>query len=111
MSSRGKTKKEAAAPGMDVVILERRFRIACSDGERDGLLRAVDYLDARMREIQSGGKVIGFERLAVIAALNLAHELLSTQLGTGFDIGEVRRRILDMAATIDGAMTTQNELF
>jgi cell division protein ZapA len=75
------------------------------------LLRAVEYLDAKMREVQDGGKVIGFERVAVLAALNIAHELLSTRLGSGFDIGDVRRRILDMAATIDGAMATQNELF
>jgi cell division protein ZapA len=74
-------------------------------------LRAVEYLDARMREVHDGGKVIGFERVAVLAALNITHDLLSTRLAGGFDIGDFRRRILDMAATIDEAMATQNKLF
>jgi cell division protein ZapA len=71
----------------------------------------VEYLDAKMRQVHDGGKVIGFERVAIIAALNIAHELLSTQVGAGFDIGHFRRRILDMVAAIDGAMAPQNELF
>jgi cell division protein ZapA len=91
--------------------LDRSFRIACSDEERDGLLRAVEYLDARMREVHDGGKIIGFERVAVLAALNIAHELLSTRIGSGFDIGDFRRKIVAMAATIDEAMATQSDLF
>lgn len=111
MTPRGRDGKEPPQRGIEVTILERSFRIACSDEEEDGLLRAVEYLDAKMREVQDGGKVVGFERVAVIAALNIAHELLSTRLGGGFDIGDVRRRILEMAASIDGAMATQNKLF
>jgi cell division protein ZapA len=74
-------------------------------------LRAVEYLDARMREVRDSGKVVGFERLAILAALNITHELLSTPVAGGFDIGAFRRRISSMAATIDEAMATQNELF
>jgi cell division protein ZapA len=97
--------------GIEVSILERSFRIACSDEEQEGLLRAVEYLNAKMREVHDGGKVIGFERVAVLAALNIAHELLSMRLGGGFDIGDFRRRIISMAASIDEAMATQDELF
>jgi len=112
VTARARDTREPTSRGIiDVTILERSFRIACSEEEHDGLLRAVEYLDAKMREVQDGGKVIGFERVAVIAALNIAHELLSTRVGDGFDIGDFRRRILHMVATIDDAMAPQNELF
>jgi cell division protein ZapA len=63
-----------------------------------------------MREIRDGGKVIGTERIAIMAALNIAHELLTMQVG-GFDVGEFKRRMQRMAATIDEALAAQNELF
>lgn len=99
------------AAGIEVSILDRSFRIACSEEEEARLRQAVEYLDRKMREIRDAGKVVGHERIAVMAALNIAHELLSVRLGGGFDIGELKRRMDSMAATIDEAMSTQNELF
>lgn len=64
-----------------------------------------------MGEVRDGGKIIGFERVAILAALNITHELLSMRVAGGFDIGDVRRKILGMVATIDEAMATQNKLF
>ena len=57
------------------------------------------------------GKVIGAERIAVMAALNIAHELLTTRLGGGFDLGEFKRRIGRMQEAIDRALAEQDELF
>ncbi len=54
----------------------RDFRINCPDDEREELLKAVTYLDKKMREIRDSGKVIGSERVAIMAALNITHELL-----------------------------------
>src|SRR5262245_36539881 len=68
-------------PGIDVRILDRSFRIACSEEEQADLLKAVEYLDRKMREIRDAGKVIGVERIAITAALNITHELLSMRLG------------------------------
>ena len=96
---------------MDVNILGRPFRVNCKDDEKEGLLKAVDYLDAKMREIRADGKVIGNERIAIMAALNIAHEYLSTQIDSGFDIGEFRRRMKLMAANIDSAVTPREDLF
>ena len=96
---------------IEVSILDRSFRIACTEEEQDELLRAVQYLDAKMREIRDSGKVIGSERIAVMAGLNIAHELLSTQLGAGFDIGALKRRMKSMAAVIDEAVSAQDDLF
>ena len=99
------------ARGIDVTILDRKFRIACSQEEEAGLLRAVEYLDAKMREIRDGGKPQGMERIAVTAALNIAHELLTVRVGGSFDIGSFKRRITSMAATLEEALSVQDKLF
>ena len=59
-----------------VRILDREYRVACPPGERDGLMASARHLDQLMREIRDSGKVIGLDRIAVMAALNMAHELL-----------------------------------
>ena len=67
--------KEASAP-VSIHILDKEYRVACEPQERDELLAAARFLDEKMREIRDGGKVIGVDRIAVMAALNIAHELL-----------------------------------
>ena len=109
-NSRGRVADKPTS-GLDVNILGRAFRVACDDAEKESLLKAVDYLDAKMQEIRDEGKVIGNERIAIMAALNIAHEYLSTRITPGFDIGEFRRRMKSMAANIDSAMTAQEDLF
>jgi len=64
-----------------------------------------------MREIRDGGKVVGGERIAILTALNITHELLSAKLGAGFDMEAFKRRMRDMAAVIDEAMSAQEDLF
>ena len=64
-----------------------------------------------MREIHDLGKVVTVERIAIMAALNIAHELLTTRLGSGFDMGDFKRRINSMQATIDATLAEQDELF
>jgi cell division protein ZapA len=96
---------------IEVTILDRTLRIACKEEEKEDLLRAVQYLDSKMREIRDSGKVIGAERIALLAALNIAHELLSMRLGAGFDIAEFKGRMQSMAAAIDEAMSAQEDLF
>ena len=100
-----------SARTLDVRILEREFRVICSEVERPELLDAVAYLDKKMHEIRDIGKVITIERIAIMSALNIAHELLTTRLGTGFDMSELKRRISSMEATIDALLAEQDELF
>ncbi len=97
--------------GIDVTILDRTLRVACSEEEEPALREAVAYLDARMREIRDSGKAAGHDRIAIMAALNIAHELLSLQLPNGFDIGTFKRRMKSMSATIDEAISAQDQLF
>jgi cell division protein ZapA len=101
----------AGAKSIEVTVLGRNYTVACDDGEREALMKAVAYLDGKMAEIKRVGKVIGTERIAVTAALNLAHELLSMRLGEGFDVGEARRRIGDIEAKLEAALAKQEKLF
>jgi cell division protein ZapA len=99
------------AKTIEVNIFGRSYRVACEDGEREALLQAVAYLDAKMGEIKKAGKVNGADRIAVMAALNIAHELLSTKLGGGFDLGQAKRRISSIEAKLDEALAQQEKLF
>lgn len=99
------------AKTIDVELLGRTYRVACNDGEREALLQAVAYLDGKMNEIKAAGKVSGGERIAVMAALNVAHELLSTKLGGGYDVGQVKRRIAALEGKLDSALAQQEKLF
>ena len=67
----------AAVKPVTVTILDKDYLISCRDDEREQLFEAVAYLNGKMREVKDGGKVIGTERQAVMAALNIAHELLA----------------------------------
>ncbi len=86
--------------GVDVNIMGRDFTVSCTDEERPGLINAVNFLDKKMRDIRDSGKVVGVERIAMMAALNLAHELLSSKSGT-VDVGDFKRRITNMQDQID----------
>ena len=103
MSEGGKT--------VEVSLLGRTYRVACEDDERESLMQAVAYLDAKMNEIRKAGKVMGAERIAVMAALNVAHELLSLKVGSGFDVGRAKQRLSAIESKIDAAIAKQENLF
>ncbi len=95
---------------IDVSIMGREFRIACPEDEEQGLLEAVEFLDRRMREIRDTGKLVSVERVAIMAALNITNELLTTRTG-GIDIGGLKRRISSMQERLESAMEDQDKLF
>lgn len=74
---------EKSATGITVHILDKEYLIACPEEEKHDLMRAADYLDRKMREIRDGGKIIGSDRIAVMAALNISHELLTESSDKG----------------------------
>jgi cell division protein ZapA len=96
---------------MDVTIMGREFCITCPEEEREELLQAVAYLDKKMREIKDSGKVVGAERIAIMAALNITHELLTARYSEDFDTEEFKRRIDRMQAALDAVMPEQDKLF
>lgn len=98
-----------SAKQLDVEILGREFTVACTDEERPGLLEAVSYLDDKMSEIRDAGKIVSVERIAIMAALNISHELLNTQSGD-IDVGGIKRRMHAMQSQIDEAIEAQEEV-
>ena len=99
------------AKALDVNIMGRNYRVTCADDEREALLAAVAYVDKKMTEIKAASKVTGTERIAVMAALNIANELLSVKLGGGFDIAELKRRMNSVQSKLDQALSQQETLF
>jgi len=96
---------------LDVKILDRELRIACPEEERAELMDAVAYLDKKMREIHETGKIASIERIALMAALNITHELLGMKVGRGVDLADFTRRMNTMQAAIDEALSEQEKLF
>jgi len=105
---------------LDIVLLGKEYRVACPPAEHDALLAAVAYVDAKMHDIAEKTKSNISERIAVMAALNIAHEHLSQQsvipgldmsdsLETTLDIGTVKRRISDMEARLEAVLAPQEK--
>ena len=99
------------AKALEVNIMGRYYRVTCADDEREALRAAVAYVDKKMTEIKAASKVAGTERIAVMAALNIANELLSVKLGGGFDIAELKRRMNLVQSKLDQALSQQDSLF
>lgn len=81
---------EREARPLSVRILEKEYMVACSPEERNELLDSAEFLNGRMREIRDSGKIVGLDRIAVMAALNLAHEVITLrqrELSTEQDVG------------------------
>jgi len=107
---------------LDIKLQGREFRVACPPEERESLLAAVSYVDGKMADIAAKTKSTG-ERLAVMTALNLAHELLAQAApaaaaaegpessASDFDSEKFTRRIGSIVARLDAAMLEQDKLF
>lgn len=94
-----------------VRILDKEYRVACQDGEEDELLASARFLDGRMREIRGSGKVIGTERIAVMAALNLAHDLLTKPKAVEAPPADsADKRLRQMRERIEVALNESNQL-
>jgi cell division protein ZapA len=94
-----------------LTIFGRDYRIACSPEERADLVACARYVDARMNDIRDSGKVMGADRVAVMAALQIAQELFSAKAGGGASLGEVKRRIRQLNELADEMLATQEKLF
>ncbi len=106
---------------LDITLLGKEYRVACPPTEHAALLAAVAYVDEKMHDIAEKTKSNISERIAVMAALNIAHEHLSQQRQpsktepssapeTALDIGAVKRRIGDMEAELDAVLAAQDKL-
>ena len=88
-----------------VSILDREFLIGCSPEERAGLIAAAAYLDGKMREIRNASRAAGVDRIAVMAALNIAHELIQMKQRGESDAGVLAQHLQMLRAKLDGMLT------
>lgn len=95
---------------VSVTILDKEYLIACPEEERHDLIRSADYLDRKMREIRDAGKIIGADRIAVMAALNISHELLTQSGESGNIDSSVGQRIKGLEAKIEDALYRSRQL-
>ena len=95
---------------VSVRIMEKEYVVACPYDERSALLDAAEFLNARMREIRDSGKVIGLDRVAVMAALNLAHEFLKGRERESKLDGGIGQRVRAMRERVEGALEKGQQL-
>lgn len=95
---------------VEITLLGREYRVQCREGERDALGASVELVEHRMRELAEATRASG-ERLAVMCALNLAHEIFQIQATGGVDLIPLRRKISAMQSRIDEALSAQEKLF
>lgn len=91
-------------------ILDKEYRIACPEQERDALLASAAYLNRKMRELRDSGKVVGAERIAVMAALNITHELLQREAHKDDRTQSVAARIRALQDKLDAALSKGNQM-
>ncbi|WP_263080733.1 cell division protein ZapA [Endozoicomonas sp. Mp262] len=93
-----------SASAAAVKILDKEYRVNCPPDEREALIEAARYLNEKMRDIRAGGKVIGLERIAVMAALNISYELLQSRRQTNDDQSETHEHIEQLLGKLNRAL-------
>jgi len=114
--SHGRTKKKSAAENgdgnsmttLDVKILDKDLQVACPADQQAALLKAATLFDKKMRQIQNSGKVIGIERIALIAGLNMAHDFLQAEERA--EGKETARLLKKMHRKLDNALQNAQQL-
>jgi cell division protein ZapA len=93
-----------------VRILDKEYFVACPPDERPDLLDSAEYLNKKMREIRDTGKVVGADRIAVMAALNMANELLRLRKMEQELSSSVSGRVKNMRERVEGALQRTRQL-
>ena len=102
------SEKESTA--VTVRILDKEYFVSCPPDERPDLLDSAEYLSKKMREIRDTGKVVGADRIAVMAALNMANELLRLRRQDHELQGNVSGRVKNMRERVEGALQRTRQL-
>ena len=95
---------------INVNILGKEYQIACPDEDKDGLIASAQMLHQNMEQIRSTGKVVGLDRIAVMAALNLAHDLISLQNDDGHDRDAMNKKISQMKDRVSAFLEDERQL-
>jgi cell division protein ZapA len=95
---------------VSVRILEKEYQVACLPEERSELLDSAEFLNNKMREIRDGGNIVGLDRIAVMAALNISHELLKLRNRGDAAQGDVGRKVRQMRERVETVLAKGQQL-
>jgi cell division protein ZapA len=95
---------------VSVRILEKEYQVACLPEERSELLDSAELVNTKMREIRDAGNIVGLDRIAVMTALNLAHELLKLRNRGDEAQVDVGRRVRQMRERVESALAKNQQL-
>ena len=95
---------------VSVRILDREYQVACPVSERTDLLDSAEVLNAKMREIRDSGRIVGLDRIAVMAALNMANDLLHAQARDREIEGDISQRLKLISDRVENALGGSQQL-
>ena len=95
---------------VSVRILDKEYQVACESEERTDLLDSAEILNSKMLEIRNSGRVVGLDRIAVMAALNMANELLHAQARDRLIEGDLSGRLKNISDRVENALGTSQQL-
>ena len=95
---------------ISVTILGEEYMVACDPGEEEGLVAAARHLNEKMKEIRASGRVMNSERIAVMAALNITHELLQVRDRSELDATRMTRKLRSVREKVEAALNDSNQL-
>ncbi len=95
---------------VSVRILDKEYQVACPASERTDLLDSAEVLNARMREIRDGGRIVGLDRIAVMAALNMANDLLHAQARDRTIEGDISNRLKLISDRVENVLGNTKQL-
>ena len=95
---------------VSVRILDKEYQVACPANERTDLLDSAEVLNAKMREIRDSGRIVGVDRIAVMAALNMANDLLHAQARDRTLDGDVSSRLKLISDRVDSVLGGSQQL-
>lgn len=95
---------------VSVRILEKEYQVSCPASERTALLDSAEVLNARMREIRDSGKVVGLDRIAVMAALNMANDLIKANGREELLESDAKVKVREMRERVESALQSGQQL-
>ena len=95
---------------VSVRILDKEYQVACESEERTDLLDSAEILNSKMLEIRDSGRVVGLDRIAVMAALNMANDLLHAQARDRLIEGDLSGRLKSISDRVDNVLGTSQQL-
>ena len=93
-----------------VTIMDKEYRVSCGADEKEDLLASAQYLDSKMKALKDTIGIVGTDRLAVIAALNITHEMLQSQGAANHLNSDIKSRLAALGKKIEDSLGRGDEL-